>query len=62
VEAAIKALDEGRLFGSVYEVEPRKPIPSPLGDPHHVASSEGMDVVKHTGFVHWDDDEKAKWL
>jgi hypothetical protein len=57
--ASTKAAEEGRLFGSVYEVNPRKPQRSPLGDPKHVASAEGLDVVKHTGFV---SSEEARWL
>ena len=58
VHAAKKSAQAGRLFGSVYEVNPRNPMPSPLGDPRHVASVEGMDVVKHTGFV----DHEGKWM
>lgn len=61
--AAMVSRNQGRLFGSVYEVNPRNPKPSPLGDPLHVTSAEGMDVVKHTGFVHYDDDaDDTKWL
>ena len=61
--ASMKARHEGRLFGSVYEVAPRNPRPSPMGDPRHVADPEGMDVVKHTGYVHYDDKTGgAKWL
>jgi hypothetical protein len=57
--ASTKSREEGRLFGSVYEVNPRHPRPSPLGDPSHVASAEGLDVVKHTGYV---SSEEARWL
>ena len=60
--AARGAITEGRLFGSVYEVSPRNPKRSPMGDPKHVASAEGLDVIKHTGFVHADDAGNAKWL
>jgi hypothetical protein len=61
--AAMGAHHQGRLFGSVYEVSPRNPKPSPMGDPRHVVSAEGMDVIKHTGFVHYDEKTGgAKWV
>jgi hypothetical protein len=49
--AATKSSVDGRLFGSVYEVVPLSPQPSPLGDPRHVASAVGLDIKKHVGFV-----------
>lgn len=59
--AGTQAIDEGRLFGSVYEVEPRVVVgtdgddkygvPSPTGAMGHIADPEGLDVIKHTGFV-----------
>ena len=55
--AGTKSMYDGRLFGSVYEVSPRNGRPSPLGDPKHTVSSEGMDVVKHVGFV----GHEGKW-
>lgn len=51
VYAAGAARNSGRLFGSVYEVTPRNPKPSPMGNPHHSVSDEGLDVKKHVGFV-----------
>lgn len=49
--AATQALEQGRLFGSVYEVKPRNPEPSLMGVKRHVISREGLDVVDHLGFV-----------
>jgi hypothetical protein len=57
------AENEGRLFGSVYEVEPRvvvgvesetgkkHGVPSPTGSWSDIADPEGLDVVKHSHFV-----------
>jgi hypothetical protein len=42
---------EGRLFGSVYEVDPIDPQPSPMKNKNHVVSTEGLKVKKHVGFV-----------
>lgn len=56
VYAAGAARGQGRLFGSVYEVTPRNPRPSPMGNPHHVADDTGLDVKKHVGFVNREGD------
>lgn len=49
--AATQSLEQGRLFGSVYEVNPRDPEPSLMGVKRHVVSRKGLDVVDHLGFV-----------
>jgi hypothetical protein len=64
--AGSRAKDEGRLFGSVYEVTPRTTygkdessgrvygVPSPTGALGHIADPAGLDVVKHVGFSKHD--------
>lgn len=49
--AATKSQDEGRLFGSVYEVDPIDPEPSLMGVKRHVLSRKGLKVTDHIGFV-----------
>lgn len=56
IYAATSALNEGRLFGSVYEVEPVNPEPSLMGVKRHVTSRKGLNVVEHLGFVNHDGD------
>ncbi len=62
--AGHRASMDGKLFGSVYEVEPKVVIgtdgphkygvPSPTGVSHHIADPEGLDVVRHAAFVSHD--------
>ena len=64
--ATSRANSEGRLFGSVYEVDPKTVIgtdgpdkygpPSPTGAPGHIADSEGLAVRGHAGFVDYKGD------
>jgi hypothetical protein len=60
--AAHKSEQQGRLFGSVYEVEPKVVIgndaagskygiPAPTGAPGHIADPEGLNIVRHAAFV-----------
>jgi hypothetical protein len=48
---------QGKLFGSVYEVEPMTPgdpattIPSPSGFKGHIADPKGLKVKRHAAFV-----------
>lgn len=51
--AGMRTYREGKLFGSIYEVSPRsvQTTPEKLAVNPNIADPEGLDVVRHVGFV-----------